>query len=70
MLKIARLVFIIVGSVLFSCSDSGTNIDDNNDNQLVGEEAPSFSLASLDNRQISLSDFDGQVLYIFFIGYN
>jgi len=70
MLKIARLVFIIIGSVLFSCSDSGTNNDENDNNQLVGEEAPSFSLASLDNGQISLSDFDGQVLYIFFIGYN
>lgn len=70
MLNFAKFLILILGLTLFSCSDSGTNNDDNNNNQLVNEEAPSFSLTSLDNGQISLSDFEGQVLYIFFIGYN
>lgn len=34
----------------------------------VGEQAPDFTLTSLDNEQILLEEFDGKVVYIFFFG--
>ncbi len=38
--------------------------------QAVGTEAPDFSLNSLENGQITLSDFRGKVVYLYFFGYN
>lgn len=35
-----------------------------------GEEAPDFTLTSLQNTQITLSDLEGKVVYIFFFGSN
>lgn len=35
----------------------------------VGDEAPDFTLESLDNGTISLSDYKGKVVYLFFFGY-
>ena len=35
-----------------------------------GEQAPDFTLTSLSNEQITLSDFQGKVVYIFFFGAN
>ncbi|XWN37270.1 MAG: redoxin domain-containing protein [Balneola sp.] len=34
----------------------------------VGEQAPDFTLTSLDNEQILLEEFEGKVVYIFFFG--
>lgn len=34
----------------------------------TGEEAPDFIYTSLENEEISLSDFEGKVVYIFFYG--
>ncbi|WP_421773765.1 redoxin family protein [Gracilimonas sp.] len=34
----------------------------------TGEEAPGFTYTSLENEEVSLSDFDGKVVYIFFYG--
>jgi peroxiredoxin len=34
----------------------------------VGEQAPDFTLQSLDHGEISLSDYNGKVVYLFFLG--
>ncbi|MEQ8524906.1 redoxin family protein [Gracilimonas sp.] len=34
----------------------------------TGDEAPGFTYTSLENEEVSLSDFDGKVVYIFFYG--
>lgn len=36
----------------------------------TGDSAPDFTLTSLDNEQVSLSDLRGKVVYIFFFGAN
>ena len=36
----------------------------------VGDPAPDFVLDRLDGGQASLSDFEGQVVLIFFLGFN
>ncbi len=38
--------------------------------QRVGDPAPNFRLDRLDGGQATLSDFDGQVVLIFFLGYS
>ena len=38
--------------------------------QSVGSEAPDFTLTSTDNETITLSDYKGKVVYLFFFGYN
>ena len=37
--------------------------------QGVGDPAPDFTLASLDGGDISLSDYQGKVVWLFFLGY-
>ena len=37
--------------------------------QRVGDPAPNFRLDRLDGGQATLSDFEGQVVLIFFLGY-
>ena len=36
----------------------------------VGDPAPAFTHNTLDHGQISLSDYSGKVLYLYFLGYN
>jgi peroxiredoxin len=36
----------------------------------VGDPAPPFTHNSLDHGQISLSDYSGKVVYLYFFGYN
>ncbi len=36
----------------------------------VGDDAPDFTLTSLENEQITLSELEGKVVYIFFFGAN
>ena len=38
--------------------------------QAIGTKAPDFTLNSLDNGQIILSDYIGKVVYLYFFGYN
>lgn len=38
--------------------------------QRVGDPAPDFHLDRLDGGQAALSDFEGQVVLIFFLGYS
>ena len=38
--------------------------------QQVGDPAPDFLLDRLDGGQATLSDFEGQVVLIFFLGYS
>ena len=36
----------------------------------LGEQAPDFTLEQLDGGLVSLSDFDGKVIFINFFGFN
>jgi hypothetical protein len=38
--------------------------------QNVGTEAPDFTYETLDHGTISLSDYRGRVVYLFFFGWN
>ena len=47
-------------SLLFLLSDSNA-IN-------IGDPAPDFTLESLDNGEISLSDYQGKIVYLYFLG--
>ncbi len=53
-------------SLLFFCMISISNAF----GQGVGTKAPEFSLSSLEHGQITLSDYTGKVVYLFFFGFN
>ncbi|MBD3223659.1 MAG: redoxin domain-containing protein [Caldithrix sp.] len=36
----------------------------------VGDEAPAFTLTALDGSTVSLGDYQGKIVYIFWFGYN
>jgi hypothetical protein len=36
----------------------------------VGDPAPPFTHNTLDHGQISLSDYSGKIIYLFFLGHN
>jgi len=59
-------IILVMLSIFFSgcnsTSDSG-GIDD-----AIGRTAPNFSYNTLDSEQITLSDFQGKVVYLFFYG--
>jgi hypothetical protein len=55
MIKVFILVVVLTGS-LFA--------------QSVGTEAPDFTYNTLDHGTISLSDYRGKVVYLFFFGWN
>lgn len=38
--------------------------------QSIGKKAPDFTYATLDHGTISLSDYNGKVVYLFFFGWN
>ncbi len=38
--------------------------------QSKGDPAPDFTLQSLDHGQITLSNYSGKVVYLYFIGYS
>lgn len=52
---------------LLSCSDSSTS---SNSDINQGEDAPDFTYTSLENEQVTLSNLQGSVVYIFFFGAN
>lgn len=61
-----RYSFILALFVLLisACSDDSLGpVSDN-----TGDPAPAFTLTSLDGEQISLSDYRGKVVYLFFYG--
>ena len=63
--------FVLLTFLIFSCSDSGTgNNESNNIIDTERQSAPDFTLQTLENNSLSLSDFQGKVVYIFFLGYN
>lgn len=64
---------IVLLSVLFSvsflsCSENTTSNNDSGINQ--GEPAPDFTYTSLNDTEVTLSDLQGKVVYIFFFGAN
>lgn len=65
MSRLLFLILFITATVFLGCSNSTDNggIDD-----AVGKTAPTFMYTSLSGQQISLSDFQGKVVYIFFYG--
>ncbi len=61
-----NFTFLLISLFLLSCSPSTSN--EQGPNQ--GESAPDFTLTSLDGEQITLSEQQGKVVYIFFFGAN
>lgn len=64
-----KLLFIspIILALLLACSSSSTSTGIE---EAVGVDAPSFTYTSLSNTQVSLSDYSGKVVYLFFYGAN
>lgn len=62
--------FIVFLLLLFSCSESPTE----NQNALITQNerviAPNFSLQSIGHGPQTLSQYSGQIVYLYFIGYN
>lgn len=58
------ITYLILTVVLISCS----NITKSNDPKDAGDNAPGFSLESSDGTQVSLDDFSGKVVLLFFFG--
>ncbi len=56
------MYFFLCFSTIFLASSSFS--------QDVGSAAPDFSFQTLDHGRISLSDFRGKVIYLFFLGYD
>lgn len=52
---------------LTGCSETSVSEDPGEN---VGEQAPDFSLTSLDDELVTLSELEGNVVYIFFFGAN
>lgn len=61
-----KLVYIIILSALFTSGCGDESVGPVSDN--TGEQAPTFTLTSLEGEQIALSDFQGKVVYLFFYG--
>ncbi len=55
---------------LASCSDEAPSAPEDTNNGLVGQAAPNFTYTSLGNEQFTLSQLQGNVVYIFFFGAN
>jgi len=68
MYKIASMILFLF---LIACSENstGSNNDDDGTNNNNNESAPGFTLESLDHGSISLSDYEGEVVVMFFLGY-
>lgn len=81
-IKSRSILFISLSLLVFTgCGGSTTssNTDEGNDNmnnqndpdpQPSGEAAPDFTYTSLDGMEFTLSDYEGEVVYIFFFGAN
>ncbi len=54
----------IIHTVLLLIGFSGMLLAQN-----VGDPAPDFTLTSLDGNAVSLSDYQGKVVFLFFLGY-
>lgn len=63
------LRFLLIPLVFFfvSCSTSSS---DQSEGRLIGEQAPDFTYNSLQGESVTLSSFQGKVVYIFFFGAN
>ncbi len=65
-----KKTFILFLLTLFYCSESATE----NKNAIIPQNerviAPSFSLQSIDHGQQTLFQYSGQVVFLYFIGYN
>lgn len=57
------LSFILI-IIITSCS----SINKSNDPKDLGDTAPSFTLESVDGEQVSLDDYIGKVVLLFFFG--
>ena len=66
MRRTTLFILIAVSSLCMACASSST--DSNGIDEAVGTVAPNFSYNSLDGQKITLSEFRGKVVYIFFYG--
>ena len=55
-MTLKSILFLLLTSALFA--------------QEVGTQAPDFTFVTLDGSTISLSDYRGKVVYLFFFGWN
>ncbi|KAA3609929.1 MAG: TlpA family protein disulfide reductase [Calditrichaeota bacterium] len=67
MKKICTLLLIL--TITLSCSNS-TEPDGNGGLISDRPEATNFTLTTVNNETLSLSDFQGKVVYLFFLGYS
>jgi len=63
-----KLSIILISALLLACSSS----TDSSGGGIIGDriEAPLFTLNTWDNNSYSLSQFEGKVVYLFFLGHN
>jgi len=66
-MKYSAVLLIILAAFLTGCSESSVSEDPS---QNVGQPAPDFTLISLENQQLTLSEMEGKVVYLFFFGVN
>ncbi len=63
-----RRSFILLSLFSFTFFGCSSSTDSGNIEEAVGKLAPNFTYTSLDGQQVSLSQFQGKVVYLFFYG--
>ena len=66
-MKYSAVLLIILAAFITGCSERSVSEDPS---QNVGQPAPDFTLTSLENQQLTLSEMEGKVVYLFFFGVN
>ena len=61
-----RVIWLFIGLVFWSAGPNAPAVSAVG----VGENAPDFTLKGLDNRNYSLSDYRGKVVFVNFIGWS
>lgn len=60
------LLIILLGMTLQACGSDGDDNDDDENGIVVGAAAPDFALTASDGSTVSLADYRGQPVLLFF----